>query len=492
MVVARASKTSSASELSSSRRSSWRNFLCRNCCDDQEPKEVPQSLIKLYSYDHEPVDQVDEDRPRSYICRTDAQLIGDPIRVDSLCHVSTSDPRLKETTVKLFVNGLEYWQNGRPWEVSFSPFILVRDCTLIRDDINPNPLQFVKIFKIIFHKGESLFFAVTGQSDEEVTEKRFSWTRAITNCVLTMTRSIFPRYHTIRMTPTPNRPLTEGRLLAGYLLLLQEGSTYSSEHSTIHVIYADVGFIEHCHAAQICFYQDHTCSLPLHTIDIRHITFCEEKHGIQCTCFTVQGLLFSTKSMWERELWFRTLNNIRVKLLGSWYELEEQLPLFRRAILEHSDVLKSSVRENVSDLMLLEAAPTDTIVFRPPAGSQQFAAPTNSNFVNTAASLNPGASKPVPIKIGSAVSDDDPKSLDGHDGISVGISSTENLRKNDDEPLERELNSPPPSPERSECCAAANAKKATETDFSQRNWSLGEKDVIKEEDSSVVPDHALL
>eukprot|EP00397_Hematodinium_sp_SG-2012_P040959 GEMP01045002.1.p1 GENE.GEMP01045002.1~~GEMP01045002.1.p1 ORF type:complete len:329 (+),score=47.62 GEMP01045002.1:382-1368(+) len=171
------------------------------------------------------------------------------------------------------------------------------------------------------------------------------WTLDMANCIQLCADSMYPQGSRPTVDPIPRFKYTHNRLLAGYLL------QYEETHNTplaktdpdgyYHLMYVDAYFQNK--DAKLTFYEDESCEAKLFDICVHPHINCEDKIGIQGTRFILQDFQFICRTPWEKKLWYRTICNIRIKLLGMTAEFDKGLPHFRDAIRKHMKILSFGI-----------------------------------------------------------------------------------------------------------------------------------------------------
>lgn len=260
-------------------------------------------------------------------------LTGPPLRRGEVLHLVQEEKMLFETvTLCLFANGIAIEVEGRraasmPW----SPFSLVQACRLHTVEAD-EALPWLRLFKVsIFGHCATHFFATRG--DEADTE-RARWVADIARGLRVLTLSLFHPFD-LCVEPLAAAPCTAGRLLAGYVL----------EHSEQEECFVKLVYLElHAHwnnSAVLAAYEDETCEIQVMRLHIDVHTCVSERVGVDCSCFSVDGHLFSTRTCAEKSLWLRAVSNVKVKLRhGASNPTEEDLRHYRAAVLDSTSVMR--------------------------------------------------------------------------------------------------------------------------------------------------------
>jgi len=310
-----------------------------------------------------------------YSVLVDQPLRGVPIREGELHYLSAEDS-VNKVTLSLYVNGfsLTHGTDRAPsMSVSLSPFALVRNCkfqTVHTADLN---LSDYKIFKVsMFTQGNCYYFGVHKKDDREAEEERSRWVLDFSRAMRLVTQSLFPPF-SISCDPLVSVASTERRLMAGYLI-------HHDTPSVVSVMYCELH--PHCQdRAKLTLYENELCNAALMDIWITERSVCNEKVGINCSCFCVEDHQFGTRTLSERKLWLRAISNVKVKLQNRAPEpTPDEINSYRLAIKEHINTIKTTLQSK---------APTDALLRRSPP-------PQRPNFGQQP--LFPSAFPPTPTR----------------------------------------------------------------------------------------------
>merc|ERR1711871_1287109 len=101
---------------------------------------------------------------------------------------------------------------------------------------------------------------------------------------------------------------------------------------------------QHDHQAKLVLYENASCTVFIADVHITVSSICQEKEGVNCSCFCVEEHVFSTRTVTERKLWLRAIANVKVKLVNhAPSPLPEELQNYRKAIKGHISTLKVSL-----------------------------------------------------------------------------------------------------------------------------------------------------
>lgn len=266
----------------------------------------------------------------SYSADVDLPL-ADQVRVGEVWHLKPEDGKtLQKAVLSLHSNGMRIiCEESRQvaLSVAWSPFSLVQACRLhtIQADA---ALPWLRLFKVsVFHHGATHFFATKG---EKADAARARWVADVSRTLRLLTQSLFPDF-TIRCTPLPGAGWTAMRLLAGYLLLCDDQG--------VSVVYCEL----HAHwdtTAGFVAYEDEFCDVEVLCLNIDMQTCVSERVGVDCSCFSLGGHHFSTRTCSEKMLWLRAISNVKVKLRHQAANpTPTDLRHYRAAIAEYSRAL---------------------------------------------------------------------------------------------------------------------------------------------------------
>lgn len=262
-------------------------------------------------------------------------LRGAPIREGTLWYLSAED-QVDPVFFSLYVNGFAFKHEGVEAAISLSPFVLVRNCKF--QSGYSACLTDVKIFKIsLFAHSACYYFGIRSEGEGErwAEEERSRWVLDISRAVRLVTQSLFPPFR-ICCDPLKGLPHTEARLMAGYMVRLDDAATAS-------VLYVELQVHQEDHA-KVVLYENELCQVTVTEIFLSETAMCSEKIGINCSCFSVEDHHFSTRTLAERKLWLRAISNVRVKLQNHAPKPEEEeMANYRAAIKEHLLTIRAAL-----------------------------------------------------------------------------------------------------------------------------------------------------
>jgi len=267
---------------------------------------------------------------RMFVAELRQPLLGPRLRTGEIWHLLSSDgKRFEPATLSLYANGLliqpcdESSPSKRPLiSLSWSPFSLVQACRLHTVEADASR-PWLRLFKVsVFHHDTAHLFATQG---ENADSERARWVADIARALRLLTQSLFPAF-SICADPVRGRGWTATRLLAGYMLMC--------EKEAVSVVYCEL----HTHwdgVAKFVAYEEENCDSPVMHISMRVDTSITERVGIDCSCFSVDGHHFSTRTYAEKSLWLRAISNVKVKLRhGAANPNAIELVHYRSSIIE--------------------------------------------------------------------------------------------------------------------------------------------------------------
>jgi hypothetical protein len=111
--------------------------------------------------------------------------------------------------------------------------------------------------------------------------------------------------------------------------------------------------------AKMTLYENELCHTAVMDICITERSVCNEKVGINCSCFCVEDHQFGTRTLSERKLWLRAISNVKVKLQNRAPEPTlDEIKSYRLAIKEHIHTIKTTLQSKAPTDALLRRSPT--------------------------------------------------------------------------------------------------------------------------------------
>merc|ERR1719428_1625544 len=167
-----------------------------------------------------------------------------------------------------------------------------------------------------------------------------------------VTQSLFPDFR-LRCDPVPGVRNTATRLLAGYLIHLDDSTSVSVLYCELHA---------HCDGcARLTLYEHERCTNPLTDVHIHEGSRWWGIGGKNCSCFGVDDHSFASRTVSEQKLWLRAISNLKVKLHHVAPDPSpEQIAYFRSAIMEQIEQIGPSLEVQVTGDSLLQRCPRKT------------------------------------------------------------------------------------------------------------------------------------
>jgi len=254
------------------------------------------------------------------------------IRQGSLLMLDGKDNTMKPWTVLVFSNGFyavsqSPRQDGNSGDgmhsFAWSPFTEVRELTSDPKDASC-PFRDMSAFALyLFGQSMGFVFATWGAS---AGKERHQWVQTLTDALEAFTFSLFPPF-SIAAYPLANLPTTRTRVVAGYLLQDHSGSVVSVPYCELHA---------HCHnSALFAMYEAESCERIDSIIPLTAATPICDSRGPTCPCFSFDTLQLCARTVKEKYLWLRALENIQVKILNEAPNpSSEELDQWREAVLD--------------------------------------------------------------------------------------------------------------------------------------------------------------
>jgi len=270
--------------------------------------------------------------PASYSTSILQPLRGVPIREGGLWFLSVENDCVREAsmvTLSLYVNGLSFVHKEEEYSFSLSPFTLVRNCRFF-DSNGDIELSKFKCFKVsLFTHGVCLYWATgLGEGGEAAAEEeRLRWALDLSCAAQLVAQSLLPA-SVCSCDPAKAIAETYRRLLAGYLLV---GVT---PHS-VAALFCELQ-PQSSGRARLALYTTEGCEVLAMELFITDSSMVLEKVGINCSCFSLEDILFCARCPEERRLWLRVIANLKAKLRHrAPSPTQEELEQYRAAIKEH-------------------------------------------------------------------------------------------------------------------------------------------------------------
>mmetsp|Transcript_64566 Transcript_64566/g.101806 ORF Transcript_64566/g.101806 Transcript_64566/m.101806 type:complete len:541 (-) Transcript_64566:74-1696(-) len=230
--------------------------------------------------------------------------------------------KLKAWTVLLFTNGFyAISRTGALHSFAWSPFTVI-----LEEPSDPELLGGRPAFSVqIFAHDIGFVFAANGSTALEAENTRRDWMDEMVRTLRKFTKSLLPRF-SLAVEPIGGKPSTANRILAGYLLLLED--------DIIKVPYCEL----HAHSrgkGVLVLYENHLCENIVASHDITRGTSLSKIAGIDCSCFNLDRLRLCARTHDERDLWCRAIFNVQVKCNNAAPDpTQEDLRNYRESVLE--------------------------------------------------------------------------------------------------------------------------------------------------------------
>mmetsp|Transcript_45430 Transcript_45430/g.83093 ORF Transcript_45430/g.83093 Transcript_45430/m.83093 type:complete len:469 (+) Transcript_45430:129-1535(+) len=240
----------------------------------------------------------------TYATGLEFPILGPPVRVGEVWHLAPGPGRsFDRAMLFLHMNGfiIRTPSDEDVLSISWSPFSLVQSCRL-NSIVDDERAPLLRLFRVsVYAHSWSHVFAVQG---EDADASRARWVADMARVLRVLTQSLFPPF-SLCVDPLPEARWTSTRLLAGYMLLCEEAGVL--------LVYCEL----HAHkdnGALFSAYVDERCMTQIFSVNIKVHTSVSEVVGIDCSCFSIDGKHFSTRSCAEKLLWLRAMSNLKVKL----------------------------------------------------------------------------------------------------------------------------------------------------------------------------------
>lgn len=296
------------------------------------------------------------------------RLAGPPLRQGEVLHLLPEDTTSFElVTMSLYANGFSIKAANRKAEcISWSPFSLVQACRLHSVEADAQ-MPWLRLMKVsVFAHGATHFFATQGDTADA---DRARWVADIARSIRVLTLSLFPSFE-LCADPVPGAAWTSTRLLAGYLLL--------SEEDGVSLLYCEL-HAQMDGAAAFAAYEDECCDVAVMRLSVDVQTCVSERVGVDCSCFSIDGRLLSTRTCSEKMLWLRAVSNVKVKLRHNADNPSgEELQHYRSAVLESA----RTVRQDDDCLTRAPLLPRRPLTRRPGSGMRATPSPMPPSLLN--------------------------------------------------------------------------------------------------------------
>lgn len=287
--------------------------------------------------------------PAVYSTAGPQPLLGEVLRkapVWMLVESQAGGEAVEHGDLQLYANGLRFQREESSWgqenptlDVLLVPFSFVRPVAMQSAALmeSMSPVPFSKILSVtLYLEGRTHFFCFGGWEEHEAQGCCMQWVNDISRGIRWVTESLFINGSCFQ-TASPTAEDDSNRLMAGYLL-------HSDPGEKVRMLYVELQPPREG-KARVTLYDDFACSGEIDkeaVIDARTPSY--EKVGAECSCFCVGSLQLSARTVFERQLWLRAVQNLKVKLQSRGPDPRaEELNSWREAINEH-------IRENAGKL----------------------------------------------------------------------------------------------------------------------------------------------
>lgn len=154
----------------------------------------------------------------------------------------------------------------------------------------------------------------------------YDWLDAFRKALCAFTVAFFPQ-HDIATYPLPDVESTACRIMAGYLLHLDDRGYFST-------VYAELVQNEK-EVAHLNLYTRESCEYLISFIEIRATTVMNTFSCMHCNMFDLYSQRFCARSRDERDIWLRGISNVSTKMdFGAKCPGYEELQMIRAAVQE--------------------------------------------------------------------------------------------------------------------------------------------------------------
>jgi hypothetical protein len=240
--------------------------------------------------------------------------------------------------LSLFANGIRFEREDQPvgdqgaaLEVLLVPFSFVRpvamQSTALQDALSPVP--FSKILSVtLYLEGRTHFFCFGAWEEQQAQDLCTGWVRDVARSIRWVTESLFTRGSCFQ-TASPNADEESNQLMAGYLL-------HSDPGEIVRMMYVELQPPRQG-KSRVVLYEDLAGGREVDKevlLDARTPSY--EKVGVDCSCFCVGSLQLSARTVFERQVWLRAVQNLKVKLQARGPDPRpHELDTWREAINDH-------------------------------------------------------------------------------------------------------------------------------------------------------------
>lgn len=255
-------------------------------------------------------------------------LVGGALMCDSILRLCPGKA-VEDARLFLYANGFHVVPDGGPATSStWSPFSVAEKCPL-KSGFQSELAVFRLTDGADSPHEKNHYFATEGT---EADQRRDSLVKEINKGIQKVTLSLFP-VHEIKVAPVWGVVATYNRIMAGYLLSLEE--------ATVSLQYCDLCAHSQGHA-RLSIYDDEWCDQWVKYLSLTDRTVVSCRSGEHSgAVFSIDGNRFCARSEEEKDLWLRAVSNVKMKLQYEAPEpTDEDIAMFRAAVLERIGQLK--------------------------------------------------------------------------------------------------------------------------------------------------------
>lgn len=250
---------------------------------------------------------------------------GMPARSGELLMFDPLSGLMKPWTILVFTRGFYAIarNSGMVHSFAWSPFSILIEDRAKGTDESPRGIREDCGFSLSILPSDMGF--VFGSNSRDPKRECREWIAAMAKTLRTYTKSLFPPF-ALSVEPVEGSPSTRSRIVAGYLL--------QEDRDGVVVVYCELQAHRNG-KGHLVLYDSDRCQKWLSSITITGDTVLRLQEGVDCSCFIVSVLHFCARSVEERSLWYRALDNVKVKCRNCAPDpTQEDLQSFRAAVLE--------------------------------------------------------------------------------------------------------------------------------------------------------------
>eukprot|EP00403_Amphidinium_massartii_P046957 CAMPEP_0178466924 /NCGR_PEP_ID=MMETSP0689_2-20121128/52152_1 /TAXON_ID=160604 /ORGANISM="Amphidinium massartii, Strain CS-259" /LENGTH=355 /DNA_ID=CAMNT_0020093959 /DNA_START=102 /DNA_END=1169 /DNA_ORIENTATION=- len=223
---------------------------------------------------------------------------------------------------------------------SLSPFVTMAEYNFEEKD---------KSFLSHNEKDDVNFYFLCCGTEAIRQRDRDEWLDCFSSAVQRLTSSLFPAFH-IMTYPAYDAPWTKPRIMAGYLLRLEDSS------NSLSLVYCelqaptlpDQGTSDEKadnsgDYATLTMYANELCMYRLCSARIYKNADAVSWRGVNCKIFGIDGCCLAARCEEEKRVWLRAVSNVKVKLsVDAPAPSPQELEVFREAVLERISHIKDA------------------------------------------------------------------------------------------------------------------------------------------------------